>query len=195
MDHRMTRFLAKLAVFLAAGAIAAPAWAQGYTPPGMCPTHQWNYAYGSMTNAADCLQPGFADISGTIASGQVSGSYTGITGIGTLTTKAATTVAPTSAWGFDGSGQTLTVATGANTTLAAGNGLIVVYDDRGYGALVLALQSGSTIDIVAGNTSIFVASSSPASGQTGIATSGTAVTVYNNTGGSRTYSIAMLRGA
>jgi len=171
---------------------ASLAEAQGYSPTGACPTHQWNYAYGSMTNAADCLQPGFGDISGVIGSGQVSGSYTGITGIGTLTTPHATTVAPTSAWGFDGHGQSATVANGASITLAPGIGDLFIADDRNYSAKVL-VQNGS-VSVYVGNTGIFVASSSPASNQTGLAISGGQVTIYNNTGGSRIYTFGMLRG-
>lgn len=189
----MTRLLTGLTL-AAAGLVAAnSAGAQGYTPPGTCPTHQWNYAYGSMTTAADCLQPGFADLSGTAGSGQLSGTYTGITGIGTLTTKAATTVAPTSAWGFDGSGQSVTVANGSSVTLANGNGLFVIYSDQGWGALGLTLPT-TTVVMIAGNTGVFVASTSPGSGETGLATTGIAMTIYNNTGTSRTYTLGMLRG-
>lgn len=68
MGHRMTRTLVAAALLALLG---APAWAQGFSPVGTCATHQWNYAYGSMTTAADCLQPGFGDISGTLATSQL----------------------------------------------------------------------------------------------------------------------------
>ena len=188
----MTRLILGLIAALGGFAAASSAEAQGYSPTGACPTHEWNYAYGSMTDAADCLRPGFGDISGTIGSSQVSGSYTGITGIGTLTTNAATNVAPTSAWGFDGSAQTVTVANGASITLASGIGDIFIADDRNYAAKVLI--AAASVDVYAGNAGIFVASSSPASNQTGLAIGGGQVTIYNNTGASRTYTLGMLRG-
>ncbi|HTW52532.1 MAG TPA: hypothetical protein VME45_11660 [Stellaceae bacterium] len=66
----MTRLLARcwgaLALVVAAFGFVAAAEAQGYSPTGTCPAHQWNYAYGSMTTAADCLQPSFGDLSGTL---------------------------------------------------------------------------------------------------------------------------------
>lgn len=53
-------------------------------------------------------QPAFTDISGTIAAGQVSGSYTGITGVGTLTV------------GATGAGFTVALSTSAITGILAG---------------------------------------------------------------------------
>jgi len=83
MGHRMTRprarFLGALALVVAVLA-SAQARAQGYSPTGTCSAHQWNYAYGSMTTAADCLQPGFADISGTVGSSQLPLATTGAVG-------------------------------------------------------------------------------------------------------------------
>lgn len=75
MGHRMMRALAAAALLALFG---APAWAQGYSPTGACPTHQWNDAYGSMTTAADCLQPGFGDMSGTVSNSQLAtmGAFT-----------------------------------------------------------------------------------------------------------------------
>ncbi len=73
----MMRFLSSLTLLLAALAASAPAHAQGYSPTGACPTHQWNTGYGSMTASANCAQPGFGDLSGTAA---VSQGGTGDTG-------------------------------------------------------------------------------------------------------------------
>lgn len=75
MGHRMTRpinrCLGALALLVAVFGLAASAQAQGYSPAGTCPAHQWNYAYGSMTTAADCLQPSFGDLSGTFSNAQL----------------------------------------------------------------------------------------------------------------------------
>jgi hypothetical protein len=70
MDRRMTRILAALAL-LTALAGSSMARAQGYTPHGNCPTHQWDDGYGSMTTAADCLRPGFSDLSGSATLAQL----------------------------------------------------------------------------------------------------------------------------
>jgi opacity protein-like surface antigen len=66
----MMRLLSCLILALAALVVSAPAHAQGYSPTGTCPTHEWNSAYGSMTASSNCAQPGFGDISGTAAVGQ-----------------------------------------------------------------------------------------------------------------------------
>lgn len=75
MGHRMTRpikrCLGALALVVAAFGFIVAAQAQGYSPTGTCPAHQWNYAYGSMTTAADCLQPSFGDLSGTFSNAQL----------------------------------------------------------------------------------------------------------------------------
>jgi hypothetical protein len=71
MGHRMTRFFGALLLVLVAAYIGHGALAQGYSPTGTCPAHQWNYAYGSMTSAVDCLQPSFGDLSGTFSNAQL----------------------------------------------------------------------------------------------------------------------------
>lgn len=79
MGHRMTRFIGALAL-AAAIATAGAARAQNYSPTGICPTHQWNDAYGSATVVADCRQPAFGDISGIAASSQLPVATTGAVG-------------------------------------------------------------------------------------------------------------------
>ncbi|MGA8401464.1 MAG: hypothetical protein WB697_16355 [Stellaceae bacterium] len=73
----MMRLLFCLILALAGLVASVPAHAQGYSPTGACPSHEWNSAYGSMTASSNCAQPGFGDLSGTAA---VSQGGTGDTG-------------------------------------------------------------------------------------------------------------------
>ncbi len=88
MGYRMIRQWVRaalgLGLFLSVIVAGPLAIGQGYTPHGICVANNWVSGYGSMTTSSDCSQPGFANLSGTASSSQLSGSYTGITGVGTL---------------------------------------------------------------------------------------------------------------
>ena len=137
-----------------------------------------------------------ANLTGTVASARLSGSYTGITGIGNATATALTV--PTSwatNWSLKGS-NVVPIANGANAALnggAASTGMFVVYNaSTGSMALVMTASGGASIVYQQGTE--FVISSSPASGKTGIANNGSNVTtVYNNTGGACSYSMVALQ--
>jgi hypothetical protein len=81
MGHRVMRLVGALVLVVAASGFVAAARAQGYSPTGTCPAHQWNYAYGSMTTAADCLQPSFGDLSGTFSASQLPLATTSAVGV------------------------------------------------------------------------------------------------------------------
>jgi hypothetical protein len=49
-----------------------------------CPAHEWVDVIPTSAVQPTCAQPAFSDLAGAIASGQVSGAYTGITGVGTI---------------------------------------------------------------------------------------------------------------
>jgi hypothetical protein len=108
-------------------------------------------------------QPAFTDISGTIATGQVSGFYSGITGVGTITTGTwqGTTVAP----GFGGTGLSsyavgdLLYASGSTTLsrladVATGNALISggVTTAPSWGKVGLTTHVSGTLPVANGGT-------------------------------------------
>jgi hypothetical protein len=128
----------------------------GYDWPYAAAAH--NYLTGwSSTSGFTAAQPSFSDLTGIIASSQVSGSYTGITGVGTLTT--GTWNATTIGVAYGGTGDTTltahavllgegTSAVAFATTGTAGQVLI----DQGSGsdpAFKAISGSGATITLSA----------------------------------------------
>jgi len=85
-------------------------------------------------------QIGFSNLAGTIANGQVSGSYTGITGVGTLT--AGTWNATTISAAHGGTGDTTLTAHGT----MIGEGTSPVLTLPAMGTLGLVMGNGTSVD-------------------------------------------------
>jgi hypothetical protein len=101
---------------------------------------------------------------------------------------------PSAGWTLDATGVQATVATGGSFALPVGAGMIVVTDTSvsgetamyvcGSAACGLAMTSHSGIGFVASTTT-------PASGKSSVASNGTAYAIYNNTGSTVTYGLAL----
>lgn len=103
-----------------------------------------------------------------------------------------TVVSPTVGWGNDFSENTMTVANGANEALASGSGLIVVSNPTN-GHTAAYIVGGGTVMLLATTGSSWVApTTSPGAGQASIQWNGsTTYRLYNNTGGSEDFIIAL----
>lgn len=113
---------------------------------------------------------------------------------GTFTTVAATS-AISSAWNFDGSSSTITVANGSNAVLPAGAGLITLTDTSATGQSAVYLASGNAVVLVATTgTSWVTPTTTPAAGKFTVQWDGaSAYRIYNNQGSSITFTGALLR--
>jgi len=128
--------------------------------------------------------------SGTLATARLSGSYTGITGVGTLT--AGTWNATTLGVAYGGTGLTTTPANGqidigngsgfTRTTLTAGSGVTIT---NAAGSITIAASGGSgtvTSVAVSGGTTGLTTSGGPITGAGTITLAGTLGAAYGGTG-------------
>lgn len=111
-----------------------------------------------------------ADLTGTLPSARLTGSYTGVTGVGTVT--AGTWNATTIGVAYGGTGLTTTPA----------NGELLIGNGTGY--TVASLTAGSNVTITPAAGAITIASTNPGGDVVGPASStANAVPRFSNTGG------------
>jgi hypothetical protein len=102
-------------------------------------------------------------------------------------------ISPTTAWGSDYSGSTVTIANGSSAALAAGNGMIIVEDSvTSQSAMYLCSSGVCVLGPVVGTTWV-APTTTPASGHMSVNYSGSAYTIYNNQGASETVTVGGLR--
>jgi hypothetical protein len=146
-------------------------------------------------------QPAFSDISGTAASGQLSGAYTGITGLGTLTSLALSGAETLSqAVGsaqIDNTGQSTSAVLNANNLVIAGSGgYVFIVQDVGGGQIGIYVGDSATTTSLVGGTAGWTASTrTPSGGLSSVAWDTSAnFRIYNNVGATinvRVYAIKM----
>jgi hypothetical protein len=115
------------------------------------PANQFMTGIG-LTGAPTFAQPSFANLSGTIATGQISGAYSGITGVGTLASGAVPwsllTSTPTTLAGY---GITNGATNGANSNITSLTGLTTPLTVA-QGGTARATASQTALNNITGNT-------------------------------------------
>jgi hypothetical protein len=113
-----------------------------------------------------------------------------------VTGNVATSVAPTTAWGFDGSSCQAAISNGSSIVIPAGSGLVMVNAPGIGGEVGLYLCGGGSVVLVSANASgaVFVApTTTPAAGKASIAWSGAAYRIYSNVGSAQLFTAMMFR--
>jgi len=104
-------------------------------------------------------------------------------------------VAPTTSWEYDSTGSHVSIASGGNAPMTAGNGLIVV-EDSGTSNTAAYLCSNAACTLMTANGSTWVASTTtPASGHSSVAYSSgqAAYIIINNEGATETITVSSNR--
>jgi hypothetical protein len=108
--------------------------------------------------------------------------------------KIGLTNTPSTEWGIFFN-TSLVIANGANSAFSAGSGLLLVTEAGVNGATAIYIVGGGQVTLVSTTNAGFWdnGTTTPAAGKASIGYSGSAYTLYNNQGASRTFYIAMLR--
>ncbi len=111
-----------------------------------------------------------------------------------ITANAAINMNPgaTTAWALNGAGNTVTIANGANTSLPAGSGVVMLIDNSS-GDTGLFVCGGGTVALISSTLGNFVSGTTPAAGKISLGFS-TTYRIYNNFGSSRTLSVVAISG-
>jgi hypothetical protein len=105
-----------------------------------------------------------------------------------------TNTAPASYWGVDESSNTVLIANGGNSGLAAGSGLIIVTDETATGdSGVFVVGGGAVVLLGQSSGTTWVVSTAPAGGKFSVGWNGSSYRIYNNQGSNITFGVATIR--
>ncbi|PYE21320.1 hypothetical protein C7410_115163 [Paraburkholderia silvatlantica] len=106
----------------------------------------------------------------------------------------STSIVPTSAWAFDSTGSTVTIANGANASLPAGNGLIIVEESVTSNSAMYMCSTGACTMIGEVGTVWSASTTTPTAGHLSLNYDGsTAYRIYNNQGASENVTVMLLK--
>lgn len=153
------------------------------------------YSIIDVSNSAQAIniggshQFGLVLSSGSFSQNAIQATGFSVNGAGTV----RHSISPTVGWSEDATGSTVTIANGGNAAMPAGNGLLIVEDSVNSG-LAMYLCSGGNCALASSVGTAWVApTTTPAAGKLSVMFSGSAYTIYNNSGSTETITVSSFR--